>query len=345
MIILKSPPGNIWAVDLKEYTQVRKYIPMNGFSIVNNSPITADIYLHGAYVGTAYPYGAFSINGQKFETFRIENPDGQDFYEGELIATATEKEAVSQSGYNPMIEAAEDNLDRYANGCDHRVSLSVAINKQMIAYIINRDTSRIVQRRIEFEAGAIAGKYELNFSEMDVLSGAVPLNSVILLDKRVTKTISDCSFFYDLTDCDISGWIVDYKEDKTYIDIMDTAVEVTGGADMIDDSLSTSTNFVKNGAGVETLMEYSFDSTSISQVHFLVNTKTDTGGLYYNYFDLKVNNVWTNIGIDISTDSADYSYDALCLAGAWNIVTGIRMRGHNINAGASTTQIYDVTLV
>lgn len=336
MKIFKNPNTSVWSVILTEDKTLRKYIPMQGFSLVNNSPITADVYLHAMYVGTAFPYGSFSINGKPYETFRIENPDGQEFYEDELVVTVTKDVSIMQTGYNPMMESFEDNLDRYANGCTKRVSLEdTFIYPAQIKYILGVEAVKMVQRRMEFAGSGALGKYSLMYNTNDTYSGSVAKDTIQTLDKTLIKRLDPHLFDYSTENCDISSWIVDYSQ-REYTDILDNCTLSSGHTAIYDNDI-LSRWFGHISGGPQYAFHATFDSTPVRHVSFVLSAQVNTAPSTMRV-NLKCAGSWVEIYSQTDTNT-NRNFHVDFVSGDWNDVTEISITAQN-SGGSNATAIY-----
>lgn len=210
---------NVWSEVLTEDSTLRKYLPMSGCQVINNSDDVLKIYLHGGYVGTCQGYSSFSVNNKPFDSFRVELENGEKMVDKTVEVIVSKSEIISSSAFNPQLDFMEDNFDKFALRCNKRMSYDpIDMPYDKMVYILNASAKRIVQRRIDIEGNTSNfGQYKILFDEDDIVSGAIPVGGVFTSEKRYRKTLDNKNLAVTLTDANMRGWIVDYKEKDTVI--------------------------------------------------------------------------------------------------------------------------------
>jgi len=334
MKTFKNPSTSLWFEDLKEDHKLRKYIPMNFFQLINNSSLTASIYLNGGFFGEAQPYSPFNVVGASFETFTVSNENKQPFNENELIVQVSKDVSVSALPANPQIDLLQDDLDIYASGCNDRISIGEGIDADRIKYWCNVQNGLIVQRRLELEGSATIGQYEIFFDEKNKLTGSVGINSITTIDKRIKKTIINSTMDYSLTVCSITGWMIDLL--KKSPDIMDSS---TGGEpNIIDDDLVTYYQLeTPNGSASRVYTsEFVFNSQDIAEIHMACCCYHDPA---YAGIQAYYAGAWHDVGTeqgDTVVACTWYEWHEFC-----NLtnVTKIRLYAHGSAAGSWSSHV------
>lgn len=343
----KNPQTNNWFVDLEQDRNMRKYVPATLFNLTNNSDLIANIYLNGTYMGEAQAYSPFSVSGKGYETFTVSSADGQQFNEFELIVQVSKVTSISQLPYNPQVDLLEDNLDRYASGCDGRISIGSGVTLDAIIHWINAQNSLIVQRRVEISGSGSMGTYDISFGSSDDLSGGVGQYSVTTIEKRVKKTINDYGFGYSTSNCGISGWIIDFK--KNLSDISDNYTLITGSAaeaaKMIDDDMSTYGSFDNQSSSYVTEYEVNFSARSIISIHLGLRIRNTLVSGCITYYQIQIyNGSWITIGN--GNHNSNNWVDRSCMSSTgWNNISKIRIQLRTTcTAQHAQMQVYDLSV-
>lgn len=231
-----NPAGSRWSQDLKTDDELNLSLPLNFFLLKNNSGIAVDVKLWGKSVGSVERYSSDTFTGIPYESFEILNENDDTISAGEMVVHCGKDVSITQMPFNPQLDLMEENLDRFAGGCDARISKSSTITADAIKYWLNVQNALVVQRRIDLAGTAIMGSYEVDFGGGDVVAGSVPVNGSMLDTKRYKKTISGSAFDYSVSDCSIAGWVFDYKLNS---DDQCTQNPVSGKTNASDDDVKT----------------------------------------------------------------------------------------------------------
>lgn len=342
----KNPQTNNWFVDLEQDRNMRKYVPATLFYLTNNSDLVANIYLNGTYMGEAQPYSPFSVTGKGYETFTINNADGQQFNANELIVQVSKTTSISQLPYNPQVDLLEDNLDRYASGCDNRISFGGGITADHIKYWINNQNALIVQRRLELSGTGSMGTYDISFGSGDDLSGGVGTYSINTIEKRIKKTIINHGFGYTTSNCNISGWILDYIEAN---DWLDNKTQISNTMDnpsrMFDNDMTTYSNEFIDSNNWYTVYQCSFPSVDVKgfSAYTQIHTDISAGQTARLYLEL-YNGSW-HTAISHTTSSTSWQTKHTHNDTSYNNTTQMRIRMHpGAYARDIFARIQDITL-
>lgn len=331
-----------WLVDLTEHGQVEALLPMDSINIRNDSSQIAYVNLWGNKVGEIQRFSSDSFSGRGFETFRIYNPDGTDFGVHDLFVQISKGQLMTSQPFNPQWDVLEDDFDRFATGCDSRVSYSSTVFAGLVKYWINVQNNLIVQRKLEVMGGGSVGSYEVEFGGGDVVTGRTAVNFPAVDVKRYRKTISDSAFDYSVTNCAISAWMIDLK--KNLNDITQLGTLVSGSVNAYDDKMSTSIFSENDTTGWVTQFELSFPSCSISNAHWATSIKSTSTYNAYVALELDINGVWTVINSTYVQNSTTYIYGHYTGL-SHDIVTGVRVRTRSSAGGnKATNYLYDVSL-
>jgi hypothetical protein len=246
-----------------------------------NLPSLYYIYGNKTYEEEIYNYliehfqsvGKLNISASSGCGFKIESHDVGDLKS--LDAWLENYEGWIQSNRRNEFNELESNLidlDKAVGGCNNRLTgLSVGDNIKWIKFNINAFKELVAIRMLNFQGTANNGSYELNMGG-DKISSSVPANAVVNNSTIYKKSLNGESFDFELTDCDISGYIIEYKGKKFY-DFTCANHDITG----YDGDLNTSTSFYDVGMddGWWTRFELDFSKVmkikSFNMVFSLVN--------------------------------------------------------------------------
>lgn len=344
MKTFSNPESILWVEDLSEDTTLRKYLPMTSISVMNNGSLPVKIWIHGSYIGECQGYSAFNLIGKPFETFKIYNKDDQLLNLDDLEVTVGKNETISNMAYNPQNDLMEENLDKFASGCNHRISfvsgtIPEGVHPEDIKYYINANNDLIVQRRIEIEGTVSMGQYDITYSTIDHLTGSVGIWMVTTNEKRIKKTITSREFDYSQTNCSISGWIIDLN---MITDIMDLCTLITGDSECYDNDLSKHGSY--SAVGATTVFEASFDSKDITVANIGCWLGQAGTNWAFVFFDLYYSGAWHNIYTD-SRFIAGWTDESSNVVGSWSGVTKVRVRLQGSGANSAYLKLKDITLV
>lgn len=342
MYTLKNPTKtDSWFVDLNDHCQVENDLPQNYFIVRNDSNIIIYVELYGIKVGEVQRYSSDTFIGRDFEDFKLYNPDGNQFEVNDLFVQMSKGQVMTSQPFNPQWDMMEDDLDKYSNGCDSRISLSATLTLDMLKYWLNAQNDLIVQRRLSVAGTAAMGTYETDF-EGDVVSGNCGINATVLDIQKLRKTLSNSALNFTNTDCTINGLVFDYKKGN---DISDDYTVVVGGADapkVYDNDPTTEATYTHYGSVYENVWEVSFSSVDVTKFHTMLKLYGSTGSTAYAKVDYKIDGVWETVVTD-SNDSVDMIYTHSEIIK--NTVTGIRIWLKNEGAfQTAAIKIYDIAV-
>lgn len=339
MKTFKSVAGNSWLEELEFDSSLRKFMPMTQFNLINNGELVIEAYLNGDYIGNCQAYSTLNVTNRMYNTFLVKTVDGQSYKDDELIIYVSKSEIISAMPHNPQLDLMEDNFDRFASGCDARISTNTLIGSDQTKYWINIQNNLITQRRLEVEGSASMGQYAITFGSTDNLSGSVGINMVSTNEKRMKKTIVNREFDYSTTNCTISGWIIDYL--KRTGDISSDYTVVTGGAtapNAYDDDMGTFFYYAGINGVYTTKWEVSFASMDLTEINLFCKLY----GVWWVYLDLQVYSEGSWVSVEIITDYDDSQYQTIYQTTGWTNCTGLRVRGRGSNT--YQTSIYDISV-
>jgi len=342
MKTIQNEQGSSWQLEGTD-RELRAHMPANGLLLINNSSIQANVFISGSYVGCAPAYSPFSIQGVQFNQVTISNPDDHEFSKDELTLTLFNNEMITAIPYNPQIDLMEENLNRFATGCNSRVTMGGGVGLEGVIYWVNTQRALMVQRRIEIEGSTtLMGQYEVIFSDNDSLTGSVGIEGVTTIEKRYNKIINNFEYEVNTTNCTISGLMVDVK---TIDDVMDSCTLITGDSECYDNNMGTFKAYQSVTSGVlTTVFEVSFDSQDIKEVHGLSEVWSSNNSSSANLF-LYYGGAWVYIGGWVNhTTTPMFKY--LHEIGNWDGVTGLKIELYRTAAGVYTyLNLYDITVV
>ena len=323
---------------------------MSSINIRNDSSQIAWVNLWGRKVGEIQRYSSDTFGGRNFEEFRIYNPDGNDFAVGDLFVQIARGEIMTSQPFNPQWDVLEDDLDRFATGCDSRIAYSSLVTADTIKYWLNVHNRLIIQRKLDVLGGAAVGEYEISMEE-EKITGSTAAAFPTVDTKRYRKTLVNSGFDYSLSNCSIKGWVFDLRINPN--DTMKNATPVSGasGEDAFDDDMSTfAGEYSQSGAAVGVHWEVSFDEVDILSFHYFLNMKA-YGYLTkkaYTRLQLKVDGTWVTIeevkadagGAPSLSNTTFRKHDVT----GWSKVTGVRV-AYDLNDATnySKTSINDIT--
>lgn len=330
---LTSPAGTSWVQDLEEIDGLENALPLNYFSIINNGDIVADVYLDQERVGKVQRNSAGLYIGYPFSSFEVKNPDGESFSAEDLLATVGKDIQTSELPYNPQLETIEENFERYLSGCDGRVTYETSTPAVFLPWWLNIHSALLIVRSMNFSGSASMGSYAITIGPSTTISGAVPVNGVALDQKRYKKINSTGVFGITLTNCTLSGMIVDFAKKA---DVLDDATYQTDNAELHDDALTSSKEFHTGNPGIA--LECTFTSRSIASAHiaFVYTTATALRTIMY----LKVAGVWTEIINFLASANGNHYYNVTT---GWADVTGCKIEYYSDNS-SEKVKIYEVHL-
>lgn len=333
---------NNWRVELDQDSTLRQFMPMLNFTLDNSGDSEVNVFLHGESVGSCYGYATLSVMGKPFESFRIEGV----FNIGDLTVNVSKMETVTAMPFNPQIDLMEENLDKFASGTDNRISYSSTVGADSIKYWINVQNGLIVQRKLDVLGGASVGSYEISFNG-DIVSGSTAINFPSVDLKRYKKTISNSSFDYTVTNCSISGWLIDYFKNPD--DLSTNYTVVTGGAtapNAYDDDLSTRADYSALFDGSKTTYwEVSFPAKDIDEIHSYYELDGVGGGTNcLIYLDAYYGGAWHTVDSQSNaTTDHEKKYVHKTALGLTD-VTKIRYQAYSDGAsGTRDFNIYDIS--
>ena len=241
------------------------------YYIYGNKTYEEEIYSH--LIEHFQTVGKLNISASSGCGFKIESHDVGELKS--LDAWLENYEGWIQTNRRNEFNELESNLidlDQAVGGCNNRLTgLTVGDNIKWIKFNINAFKELVAIRMLNFQGSATNGSYELNMGG-DKISSSVPANAVVNNSTIYKKSLNGESFDFKLTDCDISGYIIEYKG-KKYYDFICSNHNITG----YDGDLTTNTSFYNIGEddGWWTRFELDFSKVmkikSFNMVFSLVN--------------------------------------------------------------------------